>query len=148
MQVILKENLKNLGKVGDIVSVKDGYARNYLIPRGLAINATSKNLRALEHAKRVVMEKAKKLVNTAQSLAEKISATDITIKAKAGEEDKLFGSVTAIDIAEALKEKGLEIDRKKIVIEEPIKRLGQHTVYVKLHPEVTAQLIVKVERQD
>lgn len=148
MQVILKENLKNLGKVGDIVSVKDGYARNYLIPRGLAINATSKNLRALEHAKRVVMEKAKKLVNTAQSLAEKISATDITIKAKAGEEDKLFGSVTAIDIAEALKEKGLEVDRKKIVIEEPIKRLGQHTVYVKLHPEVTAQLIVKVERQD
>lgn len=148
MQVILKENLKNLGKVGDIVSVKDGYARNYLIPRGLAINATSKNLRALEHAKRVVMEKAKKLVNTAQSLAEKISATDIIIKAKAGEEDKLFGSVTAIDIAEALKEKGLEVDRKKIVIEEPIKRLGQHTVYVKLHPEVTAQLIVKVERQD
>lgn len=148
MQVILKENLKNLGKIGDIVNVKDGYARNYLIPKGLAIDATAKNIRALEHAKRVVMEKAKKLVNTAQSLAEKISATEVTIKAKAGEEDKLFGSVTAIDVAEALKEKGLEVDRKKIVIEEPIKRLGIHTVYVKLHPEVTAQLTVKVERQD
>jgi large subunit ribosomal protein L9 len=148
MQVILKEDMKNLGKAGDIVTVKDGYARNYLLPRGIAINATAKNMRALEHARRVVTERAKKLANDAQSLAQKLSQLTVSIKAKAGEEDRLFGSVTAIDISEALKEKGLDIDKRKIILDEPIKRLGSHVVSIKLHPEVIAQLKVEVERED
>ncbi len=148
MQVILKEDMKNLGKAGDIVTVKDGYARNYLLPRGIAIDATAKNMRALEHAKRVVTERAKKLANDAQSLAQKLSQLTVSIKAKAGEEDRLFGSVTAIDISEALKEKGLDIDKRKIILDEPIKRLGSHVVSIKLHPEVIAQLKVEVERED
>ena len=148
MQVILKEDMKNLGKAGDIVNVKDGYARNYLLPRGIAIDATAKNMRALEHAKRVIIERAKKIANDAQSLAHKITEVTVNIKAKAGEEGRLFGSVTAIDIAEALKEKGLDIDKRKIVLEEPIKRLGSHMVSIKLHPDVVAQLKVDVERED
>jgi large subunit ribosomal protein L9 len=148
MQVILKEDMKNLGKAGDIVTVKDGYARNYLLPRGIAIDATAKNMRALEHARRVVTERAKKLANDAQSLAQKLSQLTVSIKAKAGEEDRLFGSVTAIDISEALKEKGLDIDKRKIILDEPIKRLGSHVVSIKLHPEVIAQLKVEVERED
>lgn len=148
MQVILKEDMKNLGKAGDIVTVKDGYARNYLLPRGIAIDATAKNIRALEHARRVVTERAKKLANDAQSLAQKLSQQTVSIKAKAGEEDRLFGSVTAIDISEALKEKGLDIDKRKIILDEPIKRLGSHVVSIKLHPEVIAQLKVEVERED
>jgi len=148
MQVILKEDMKNLGKAGDIVTVKDGYARNYLLPRGIAIDATAKNMRALEHARRVVTERAKKLANHAQSLAQKLSQQTVSIKAKAGEEDRLFGSVTAIDISEALKEKGLDIDKRKIILDEPIKRLGSHVVSIKLHPEVIAQLKVEVERED
>jgi len=148
MQVILKEDMKNLGKAGDIVTVKDGYARNYLLPRGIAIDATAKNIRALEHARRVVTERAKKLANDAQSLAQKLSQLTVSIKAKAGEEDRLFGSVTAIDISEALKEKGLDIDKRKIILDEPIKRLGSHVVSIKLHPEVIAQLKVEVERED
>ncbi len=148
MQVILKEDMKNLGKAGDIVTVKDGYARNYLLPRGIAIDATAKNMRALEHARRVVTERAKKLANDAQSLAQKLFQLTVSIKAKAGEEDRLFGSVTAIDISEALKEKGLDIDKRKIILDEPIKRLGSHVVSIKLHPEVIAQLKVEVERED
>ncbi len=147
MQVILKENLKNLGKIGEVVNVKDGYARNYLLPKGIAIDATAKNMRALEHAKRVVTERAKKMAKDAQSMADKINSLEITIYAKAGEEEKLFGSVTAIDIAEALKEKGVEIEKRKILLEEPIKRLGQHTVSVKLHSDVIAEMKVNVERQ-
>ncbi|MCX8069406.1 MAG: 50S ribosomal protein L9 [Thermodesulfovibrionales bacterium] len=147
MQVILKEDLKNLGKVGEIVNVKDGYARNYLLPKGLAINATTKNMKALEHEKRTIIERAKKLANDAQTLASRLSEITLTIPAKAGDEEKLFGSVTSIDISEHLKVKGFEIDKRKIILEEPIKRLGLHTVVVKLHPEVTAQLKIDVIRE-
>ncbi|HIJ59547.1 MAG TPA: 50S ribosomal protein L9 [Nitrospirae bacterium] len=148
MQVILKENLKNLGNVGEIVSVKDGYARNYLIPKGLAINATTKNMKALEHEKRTILERARKLSNDAQTLASRLSEVTVTITAKAGEEEKLFGSVTSIDISNALKEKGFEIDKRKIVLLEPIKRLGLHNVIIKLHSEVTAELKVDVIREN
>lgn len=147
MQVILKEDLKNLGKVGEIVNVKDGYARNYLLPKGLAINATTKNMKALEHEKRTIIERARKVSNDAQTLASRISEISVTITAKAGEEDKLFGSVTSIDIANALKAKGVEIDKRKIILDEPIKRLGLHNVHIKLHPEVTAELKVDVIRE-
>ncbi|MCL5062647.1 MAG: 50S ribosomal protein L9 [Nitrospirae bacterium] len=144
MQVILKEDVKDLGHIGDLVNVKEGYARNFLIPKGLAVEANPKNLKALEHEKRKIQELVKKAKTAAEELASKVSGTTVTIKAKAGEEDKLFGSVTVMDIADALKKEGMDIDKKKIVMEEPIKRLGNYTVSVKIHSEVSAQLNVQV----
>ncbi|MFQ3573869.1 MAG: 50S ribosomal protein L9 [Thermodesulfovibrionales bacterium] len=148
MQVILKEDVRNLGKAGEIVNVKDGYGRNFLLPRGLAIDATAKNIRQLEHQKNVIIQRAKKLANDAKSLADRISQVSVTIYAKAGEEDRLFGSVTSNDISEALKQQGLDIDKKKIIIEEPIKRLGEHSVKIKLHPEISATLKVFVNKEE
>ncbi|MCX8026970.1 MAG: 50S ribosomal protein L9 [Thermodesulfovibrionales bacterium] len=147
MQVILKEDVKNLGKAGEVVTVKDGYGRNFLLPRGLAIDATLKNIRQLEHQKRMILQRAKKLANDAQSLADRLSSVSVTIFAKAGEEDRLFGSVTSADISESLKQHGFEIDKKKIILEEPIKRLGEHTVKVKLHPEISVELKVVVNKE-
>ncbi len=147
MQVILKDNVKDLGHIGDMVNVKDGFARNFLIPKGFAVEANPKNLKALEHEKRKIQELVKKAKSAAEDLASKVSGTSITIKAKSGEEDKLFGSVTAMDIAEALKKEGIDIDKKKIVLDEPIKRLGSYTVSVKIHQEVSAQVNVNVERE-
>ena len=144
MQVILKDNVKDVGHIGDMVNVKDGFARNFLIPKGFAVEANPKNLKALEHEKRKIQELVKKAKSAAEDMAAKISGTSITIKAKSGEEDKLFGSVTAMDIAEALKKEGLDVDKKKIVIDEPIKRLGSYTVRVKIHQEVSAQVNVQV----
>jgi len=144
MQVILMEKMANLGQLGDVVKVKNGYARNFLLPKGLALEANLRNVKALEHDKRKIQETVKKAKSGAEELSSKIAAVTITIKAKAGEEDKLFGSVTAMDIAEALKQEGLDIDRRKIVLEEPIKRLGNFTVSVKVHPEVSAQFTVQV----
>lgn len=144
MKLILKEDVKNLGKMGAIVDVAEGYAKNYLIPKKLAVEAITKNIKALEHQKKVIQEKAKKVRNSAQSLSDKLSSLNLTIKAKAGEEEKLFGSITSMDIADALKNEGIEIDRKKIVLEEPIKRLGSYTVGVKIYPEMTAQLNITV----
>ncbi|HCL81552.1 MAG TPA: 50S ribosomal protein L9 [Nitrospiraceae bacterium] len=144
MQVILKDNVKDVGHIGDMVNVKDGFARNFLIPKGFAVEANPKNLKALEHEKRKIQELVKKAKSAAEDMAAKISGTSITIKAKSGEEDKLFGSVTAMDIAEALKKEGLDVDKKKIVIDEPIKRLGSYTVSVKIHQEVSAQVNVHI----
>ncbi|MBF0557198.1 MAG: 50S ribosomal protein L9 [Nitrospirae bacterium] len=144
MKVILREDVKDLGHIGEMLSVKDGYARNFLLPRGLALEANPKNVKALEHEKKKIQEIVKKAKSGAEDLAAKITATTITIKAKSGEEDKLFGSVTAMDLAEALKKEGLDIDRKRIVLEEPIKRLGNYSVNVKIHPEVSAQFTVQV----
>ncbi|MDH5201779.1 MAG: 50S ribosomal protein L9 [Nitrospirota bacterium] len=144
MKVILKDDMKKVGKMGDIINVADGYARNYLIPRGLAAEANTKNIKSLEHEKRIVEDKAKKLKNSAQDLASRISATTLVIKAKAGDEEKLFGSVTTMDIAEALRSEGIEIDKKKILLEEPIKRLGSYSVNVKLHYDISTQLTVQV----
>lgn len=144
MKVILKEDVKDLGHMGEMLNVKDGYARNFLLPRGLALEANPRNLKALEHEKKKILEMVKKAKSGADELAARIAATAITIKAKAGEEDKLFGSVTAMDLAEALKKEGLDVDRKKIILEEPIKRLGSYSVGVKIHPEVTAQFTVQV----
>ncbi|MBI3593285.1 MAG: 50S ribosomal protein L9, partial [Nitrospirae bacterium] len=140
----LKADVKDLGNIGEMLTVKEGYARNFLIPRGLAVEANPKNIKALEHEKRKIQELVKKAKAGAEELASKISAKTVSIKAKAGEEDKLFGSVTAMDIADALKKEGLDIDRKKIALADPIKRIGSYTVSVKLHPEVTAQLAVQV----
>ena len=144
MKVILKEDVKAVGSMGQIVDVADGFARNYLVPRGLAMEANVKNIKSLEHAKKVIQEKAKKIKNQAVDLSGKIENITVVIKAKAGEEGKLFGSVTTMDIAEQLKNEGVDIDKKKIFIDEPIKRLGTYTVSIKLHPEVSTPVQVEV----
>lgn len=144
MKLILKENLENLGQIGDIVKVAPGYARNYLLPKGLAIEATEKNAKALEHAKRQLAYKKNKALEAAKLLVAKLEALSINLTHQAGEEGKLFGSVTNMEIAAFLKANGLEIDRKKIVLAEPIKQLGDYSVPVKIHPEVSATLKVTV----
>lgn len=147
MKVILKEEIKNLGRMGDVVNVADGYATNYLIPRKLAVEASTKSMKEFEHNKKIIVERAAKLKNEMKTFADTIASKTLTIKAKAGEEEKLFGSVTTMDIAEALKAEGIEIDKKKIHLDEPIKRLGDYTVDVKLHPEVTTQVKVVVVQE-
>lgn len=144
MKLILRENVEFLGQTGDIVKVAPGYGRNYLLPRGLAILATEKNAKALEHAKRQLTYKKNKELESARLLSGKLEALNIELKQQSGEEGKLFGSVTNIDIANFIKENGFEIDRKRIVLAEPIKQLGDYEVPVKIHPEVTATLKVKV----
>lgn len=148
MKLILKENVEFLGQTGDIVKVAPGYGRNYLLPRGLAILATEKNAKALEHAKRQLTYKKNKELESARLLSGKLEALKIELKQQSGEEGKLFGSVTNIDIANFIKENGFEIDRKKIVLAEPIKQLGDYEVPVKVHPEVTATLKVKVSASE
>ena len=144
MKVILKEDVKSIGSMGQIIDVADGFARNYLVPRGFAVEANVKNVKSLEHEKKVIQEKAKKIKNQAQDFAARISGVTVVIKAKAGEEGKLFGSVTTMDIAEQLKNEGIDIDRKKISLEEPIKRLGSYSVKVRIHPEISEEVNVQV----
>lgn len=144
MKVILKDDVKKLGAMGQIIDVADGFARNYLVPKGLAVEANVKNVKSLEHERKIIQGKARKIKNQAEDLAGKISGTNLIIKAKAGEEGKLFGSVTTMDIAERLKEEGIEIDKKRIVLDEPIKRVGAYSVSIKVHPEVLTQLNVQV----
>ena len=148
MQVILKANVEKLGNEGDVVAVATGYARNYLIPRDLAIKATEKNRRSLTHEKRVESDRAAKEKKDAEKLASEISNLSCTIRVQVGENDRLFGSVTALDIAAALEEQGMEIDRRKIILDEPIKELGVFTVPMRVHPDVTADIkvwVVKLE---
>ncbi|MFZ3136259.1 MAG: 50S ribosomal protein L9 [Thermodesulfovibrionales bacterium] len=144
MKVILKEDVKSIGSMGQVVDVSDGFARNYLVPRGLAVEANVKNIRSLEHEKKVIQEKARKVKNSVQDLADRLANMTVVIKTKAGEEGKLFGSVTTMDIAEQLKNQGIEIDKKKISLDEPIKRLGTYAVNLKLHSEITAQVNMQV----
>ena len=144
MKVILKEDVKKLGSMGQLVTVADGFARNYLVPRGLAVEASSKNVASLKHAQRVIQEKAKKVKESLEEFAARLSKITLVMQAKAGEEGKLFGSVTSMDIAEKLKSEGIEIDRKKISLEEPIKRLGTYSVSIHLHPEINAQISLQV----
>ena len=147
MKIILKEDIKKIGKMGQIVDVANGYARNYLVPKGLAVEASTKNIRSLEHERKIIQEKAKKLKDSAQDIASRISSMTLTIKAKAGEEEKLFGSVTTMDIAEALLNEGLDIDKKKISLEEPIKRLGSYSVQIKLHSDVSVPLNIQIVQE-
>ena len=144
MKVILTENVEHLGHIGDIVKVAPGYARNYLLPRGFAVAATDKNAKALEHVKRQMAYKKDKVTESAKALLGKLEELTIELVHQAGVEGKLFGSVTNMEIAAFLKDKGLEIDRKKIVLAEPIKQVGEYSVSVKIHPEVTATLKVSV----
>ena len=144
MQVILKTNMEKLGGEGDVVNVAVGYARNYLIPRNLAIEATEKSRRAIGHEKRIESDRAAKEKKDAEKLASEISDLSCTIRMQVGENDRLFGSVTALDIAAALEDQGVEIDRRKIILDEPLKELGVFTVPAKIHPDVTADIKVWV----
>lgn len=146
MKVILKENVKDLGEIGAIVDVRNGYGRNYLLPRNLAVEADTKNVRQFEHEKKIILSKVKKVKQSAQELAERIAGMTITMEVKAGEEDKLFGSVTTKDIAEAITLQGVEVDKRKIVLDEPIKRLGTYKVTVKVFQDVTAKVNVEVKK--
>ncbi|WP_026843229.1 50S ribosomal protein L9 [Citrifermentans bremense] len=146
MKVILKENVDNLGHIGDIVKVAPGYARNFLLPKGFAIEATEKNAKALEHAKRHLEYKKNKVLEAAKQLAAKIEGLSLSIAHQAGADDRLFGAVTNMELAEQLKASGIEVDRKRIVLAEPIKQLGDFTATVKIHPEVSATLKVAVTK--
>ncbi|TYP57434.1 50S ribosomal protein L9 [Thermosediminibacter litoriperuensis] len=145
MKVILLQDVKSLGKKGDLVNVADGYARNFLFPKNLAVEATPGNLAKLEQEKRARENKLAREKQEAEELAGKIKSSTVTLKVKAGEQGKIFGSITSKDIAEALnKQHGLDIDKRKIQLDEPIKSLGSYEITVKLHPEVEARLIVRV----
>lgn len=147
VQVILNEDVPNLGRTGDVVKVRAGYARNYLMPRKLASEADEKNIRTFEHQKGLAMRKREAQRIAAASVKEKIEAVTLTIEARAGEEGKLFGSVTNIDLERALREKGFTIERRKIVLPEPIKAVGDYNVPIKLEAEVEASLKVVVAAQ-
>ena len=148
MKVILTENIETLGHIGDIVKVAPGYARNFLIPRGFALEATSRNAKALDHAKRQMQYKKDKVLEQARQFAARIEAITLTLPHQAGDEGKLFGSVTNMDLAELLKVQGIEVDRKKIVLADPIKHIGEFAVSIKIHPEVTASLKVNVTKAE
>jgi large subunit ribosomal protein L9 len=144
MQVILKEDVPNLGRSGDVVNVKPGYGRNYLIPRGLAVFATQKNVSRIEHEKRVIESRAQKLLKDAQAVKDRLEQLSINIARPVGAGDKLYGSVGGRDIGDALKEAGVPIDHRKIQLAEPIKSLGMFTVDIKLARDVVAKLKVWV----
>lgn len=148
MEVILLEDVPSLGKAGEVVRVKEGYARNFLIPKGLAEPATSKNITRIKERQRIIERKYQKEKERAQGLAEKLAGIKCVIKRSAGIEGKLFGAVTSHDIELALREIGFEIDRKRIELKEPIRHVGVHTVYIKLHSEVKVPLEVWVEKED
>ena len=140
MKVILLETINKLGKIGDVVTVKEGFARNFLIPQNKARVATAGNMKSLESLKKKEAVEAAKQVEAARAIANRIASLSLTISAEAGDEEKLFGSVTSDAISDALKEEGVMIDKKDIIIEEPIKSLGVYQITIKVHPEVKANL--------
>jgi len=144
MKVILKENVASLGKIGDTIKVSEGYARNYLIPKGLAIEASKKNIKVLEHDKKIIDKKAAKQQQTAEELRDIVESLTCTIARKEGEQGKLFGSVTTKDIEKSLAEQGVTVDRKSINLDEPLKSVGEFSVIVKIYPGVNATLKVVV----
>ena len=144
MQLILKQTVDNLGEEGDVVKVKPGYGRNYLLPQGMALVASKGNLAQLAIAKVAIEARRKQQRDEAEALAQKLAGTVITIEKRVGDENKLYGSVTSSDLADKLAEQGLVIDRRKIVLDEPIKTVGEHTVTVKVGYQVTAKLKVNI----
>ena len=147
MKVILRQNFEPLGQIGDVVEVKDGYARNYLLPHKIAYTALKGNIRALEEEKQNVAKKTQQELNAAEKLAAELEKVSITIPVQVGEEDKIFGSVTTQMIVDALKEKNYEVDKRKIEIEETIKTLGIYSVNIKLHKNVSTKIKVWVVRE-
>jgi large subunit ribosomal protein L9 len=147
MEVILRDYVEKLGKRGEIVKVSDGYARNYLLPRKLALPATEGNKKHVERERRIMETREAEEKSQAEAIASRLSTVDITIARRVGETEQLYGSVTATDISDFLKTKGFEIDRRKLILPEPIKTIGEHEVPLKLHREVTAPLKVKVVKE-
>jgi len=147
MEVILRDHVEKLGKRGEIVKVSDGYARNYLLPRKLALPATEGNRKHVERERKIMETREAEEKSQADAIASRLATVDITIARRVGETEQLYGSVTATDIAEFLKTKGFEIDRRKLILPEPIKTIGEHDVPLKLHREVTAPLKVKVVKE-
>lgn len=145
MRIILREDVASLGKSGDLVTVKDGYGRNYLLPQGLGMLATEHNVKQIEHQKKVIAARTAKLTKDAQTVADKLGSLTLKIGRQAGEGGKLFGSVSTRDIEEAAAALGVTIDRRKVVIADPIKLLGEYSVEVKMGQGVTAKLKVMVE---
>ena len=146
MKVILQQDVDHVGMIGDIVRVKDGFGRNYLIPRGLAVIADERNVRRLNHQQRIAKAKAAKELAIAEAQAKKIAETQISINCEAGEDDRLFGAITNRDIADAFKTAGVEIDRRRIALPEPIKALGRFEVQINLDRGVKATAVVFVQR--
>jgi len=144
MKLILKETVDRLGKMGEIVDVANGYARNYLLPKGLGLLTTPRNVKELEHLKKVVEDKIKKEKRQVEDIAQKIAALAVTIPVQVGEEGQLFGSVSVRDIADAILAQGIEVDRRSIVLEKPIKELGSFYVPIKMAHDITAQVKVEV----
>ena len=148
MEVVLKEDIENLGHMGDVVKVKDGYARNYLLPRGLVVLANNKNLKALEHEQRMIGQRRERLTKEAQGISDKLAGVSLQFAAKVGEEGRLFGSVTTMDIEKALKEQGYDVERRRIVLDAPIKNVGDYEVPIRLRPEVMPSIKVRVVSED
>ncbi|MDH3211394.1 MAG: 50S ribosomal protein L9 [Myxococcales bacterium] len=144
VKLILRESVPSLGEAGDLVDVKVGFARNYLLPKQKAILATEARVREIEHHKRVVMEKVVKEMKSLEAVRDRLQATRLEVAARVGEEGKLFGSVTAAQIAELLAEKGFDIERRKIALDEPIKEAGEHRVSIRLHRDVIAEVALTV----
>lgn len=148
MQIILQEDVEKLGNRGEVVTVAEGYARNYLLPRRLALEATSGNMKRLERMRAAFAKKSAVEKGDADKLAELLAGVAVEISRKSGENDQLFGSVTSADISESLAAKGFTIDKKKLVLAEPIKTIGEHNIPVKLHREVTASVKVTVKKEE
>ena len=144
MEVILKEDIVNVGKIGEVVRVRDGYARNYLLPRGLVLVANKKNLKTFEHQKKIVADQKQKIIRQAQTVGDQLAGVALVITMKAGEEGRLFGSVTNMQIEKALKAKGLNVDRRKIHLEEPIKSVGEYEIPIRLAADLTVSLKLSV----
>jgi large subunit ribosomal protein L9 len=147
MEVILREHVDHLGRRGDVVKVAEGYARNYLLPRKLALAVTDNNKRQIEREKKIAEARDAEEEAQAEAIAARLTQLDVEIARRVGENETLYGSVTSQDIAQALKEKGFDIDKRKIALDEPLKALGESSVPVKIHRDVTAQLRVKVVPQ-
>ena len=148
MEVILRSDVEKLGHQGQVVKVTPGYARNFLLPKGLAVSATASNRKIVDQQRQSSLRKEAKLASDARELATMMGKVDLTIHQKAGEEDQLFGSVTSQDIQEMLEKQGYKIDRKKIVLDHPIKTLGDHKVTIKLHKEVSLDIPVHVVKEE
>ena len=148
MEVILREHVDNLGRRGDVVKVADGYARNYLLPRKLALTVTDSNKRQVDRERKVVEARETEERQTAEAMASRLTQTEIVIARRVGETDALYGSVTAADVAEALAAKGLEIERRRLQLAEPIKQLGEFMVPIRLHRDVTADIKVVVVKEE
>ena len=144
MKVLLKEDVPKLGSVGDEVEVKDGYGRNFLIPKGKALLATPKNLKQFRHQKSIVDHKVKKFKGIAQEVADQLAKLNVSVTKKVGEQGKLFGAVTSQEIADLVSAQGIEVDRRKIQLSEPIKSLGEFKIPIKLHPEITGEFTLTV----